>query len=72
MELRVGGIHVLDTDITDRGTVDHYHHCSIHWRSRGSEFHSSTGDVGGLNTHLTVRIKQRLTMYAMNELFLHM
>ena len=57
IELRVGGIRVLDTDITDRGTVNHYHHCSIHWRVRGSELHSGTGDVGGLDTGLAVRME---------------
>ena len=50
VELRVGGIRILDTVITDCGTVNHYHHYSIHWRSRGSEFHSGTGDIFGLGT----------------------
>ena len=57
IELGVEGIHVLDTVITDCGTVDHYHYCSIHWRSRGSEFHSGTGDVGGLDTGSAVRME---------------
>ena len=57
IELRVEGIHVLNTVITDRGTVDHYHHCFIPWRSRGSEFRNGTGDICGLNTGSAVRIE---------------
>ena len=57
VKLRVGGIHVLDTVITDCGTVNHYHHCSSRWRSRGSEFHSGTGDVCSLDTGLAELIE---------------
>ena len=60
IELRVGGVRVLDISITDCGTVDHYHHCSIRWRSRGSEFHSSAGDVCVSDTGLAVRIKEKI------------
>ena len=62
VELRVGCIHILDVSIPDCGTVNHYHHCSIHWRSRGSEFRSSAGDVCGLDTGLAVRIETILLM----------
>ena len=48
VKLRVEGVRVLDTVITDCGTVNHYHYCSTHWRS--SEFHSGTGYIGGLDT----------------------
>ena len=58
VELRVGGIRVLNTVITDRGTVNHYHHCSTHWRVRGSELHRGTGDICGLDTGSAVRIEQ--------------
>ena len=62
IELRVEGIHVLDISIADCGTINHYHHCSTHWRSRGSEFHSGTGDICGLDTGLAVRMETILLM----------
>ena len=57
-ELRVERIVILNTVITDCGIVDHYHHCSIDWRVRGSEFHSGTIDVGWLDTGLAVKINK--------------
>ena len=54
IELRVGGIVILDTAIIGCGIVNHHHHCSTHWRGRGCECLSSTVDAGSTDTGLAI------------------